>query len=134
MELNKQYLKNEAGISLVEILVAFVVVSLIGLSLTHSLISSLKTHKNSQVHNAATTLALNKIEIYSAINPQEMNSSSHDDSETNLTTTSLPNVKFSRVTDVTENPDKSRTVDVTVTCSTSGCNKTVNYTSTFTRW
>lgn len=120
----------QQGMSLMEVLAAIVLLSIVPLGLTYSTILSYKTIHRNERHSLASQLALDRMEDLAAMNPANL-SNALDEVENNLI---VENASFTRVTDVTLNPDNSRTVTVTVTGNDPSLGGRATVTSTFALW
>ena len=128
-------IKNEAGIGILEVLLSIVVLSLIAVALGSStMTTALHTYKLTQARTAASNLCMDKVEMLASINPQSMDNTSHDATESSVTATGFSNTTFTRTTDVVVNADDSRTVTVNVTSNNSSWPASTEFVSTFTRW
>lgn len=126
--------KNQAGITLIEIIVSISILAIIALALESNILTTVRNHKTIQVISALNNLAIGKLEEYGAVNPQDMDSSSHDSTETGLTVSYLSGFTFTRVTDVTQNADDTRTVIVTVTSNHPAYVRSVTLDTVYVRW
>jgi prepilin-type N-terminal cleavage/methylation domain-containing protein len=128
-------MRREEGLGLIEVLVALVIVSVASLAITTNIIGALRGSNLTELHYAASNLALSKIEQLASVNVSDLDSS-YNATETALTDPSI-NVTFTRTTTVVVNSDKSRTVSVTVknNASTGSFFKTTTkYSTTFALW
>lgn len=126
---------SQAGFGMIEVLVSLTIFSIVALGFTKNLMTTMAQHKYVLVNEAMHDLAIERIEIYSSINPLEMDSASHDETENTASVEYLSNMTFTRVTDVTENADGSREIDVTVSPNHARySSKSVNLSTTFIRW
>lgn len=132
----KIQIASEIGMTLIEVLVGMFILSLVSLGLAKSMTVSVQSYKNVQITSAMRNLAQNKLEQFAAINPQSIDSNSHDSNEVNLTVPFLSSlVTFDRDTDAIVNADGSRSIEVTVTCNhPKYTDKVFVERSTFTRW
>jgi Tfp pilus assembly protein PilV len=123
-------LKNIAGLTMIEVLVALMLLSITSLSIAVATISAIKQTRRSERNSYATHLAFRKLEELASIDPSNL-TDSYDASESNLT---VDSISYTRTTDVTVNADNSRTVSVTVAPVNASRGKTVTYQSTFALW
>ncbi len=100
---------REAGVTLIELVVAIVLMELAFLAIADSMRTSLIHFKRSLRETYATELAIEKMEELAAKDPLAISS---DGERENITVRS---VKFVRSVEVTVRPDKSRLVTVSVT-------------------
>ena len=124
---------KEQGFGLLEILVSMSLLAVVGLSLASSMYTAIRTQKKTLYADVAYNLAVNKVELYAAINTADLDDT-YDDNETGLTLSTLPDITFDRVTDVTVNADNSRTVDITVTCNHPLLPVSIDYSATYPVW
>lgn len=123
---------NEAAMTLIEVLVALTVVSIIAIGINLSAISSLRIAKKTEVNYMASNLALSKVEDLAAVDPSELDDT-YDTTETGLGVTGM-DFTFRRVTDITVNGDDSRTVTVLVTSENSAIPTQSDFTTRFSLW
>lgn len=121
-------MKQERGFSLIEVLVAISVLSILALVVTKSTISSYVFLKRSERASLASQLALDKMESLAAINP--VNLAVGTTTESSL---ERARVRFDRVTTITANTNGTKTVRVVVE-STSGVGGRSDLTSNFAEW
>lgn len=100
------------GFTLVEVLVAMVVMAIAALGVLSSHATALRVAKLTEAHQAASSLAASKVEQLSAVDPELLNSSDNE-VDIHVTWPSL-NVDFRRDTTVAINADSSRTIYVRV--------------------
>ena len=125
----------EKGVGLIEILFSLWLIAIMSLGLGSNIVSTFRTHKSVLISEAVNDLAIERVEVYSSINPLEMTQASHGDSENSLTVPYIKNMTFTRTTTITVNADTSRTINVVVTCNHAGfANKTTTLETTFIRW
>jgi prepilin-type N-terminal cleavage/methylation domain-containing protein len=122
--------RSERGLSLVESLVAIVILAITGLSLAHTMISATRYTRRAERNSIATQLAFEKMEQLAARSPATLGDA-FDLTETALT---VNRIAYNRTTNVTVNADGSRTVVVDVWPRDSSLGKRVTYQSTFARW
>ena len=120
----------EAGFSILEVLAAIVLLSIVGLNVTYGTIISLRMLKRSMRTSLATELAAQRMEELAALDPSTLNDS-YDLVETGLIS---DNVSFSRTTEVTVNSDKSVTVDISVVGEHSTLGGRAALSNTFAYW
>ena len=123
---------GEGGISLIEVLVALVLIGLMSVGISANSISSFQIMKKTEINNAASNLALSKVEQLSAIRVSDLDSS-YDAVETNLGVTGM-NATFTRTTTITVNADQSRTVEVKVESNSFKLGTSIVFTTTFSMW
>ena len=95
-----------------ELLVAVVLGSILAMQILHSAITSSKTVNSAKRDSVASQLALEKLEELSLINPELLNDD-YDETES-LYENGIP---YTRATDITINPDRSRQVDIDVSAT-----------------
>ncbi|MCB0336433.1 MAG: prepilin-type N-terminal cleavage/methylation domain-containing protein [Bdellovibrionales bacterium] len=105
----------EAGVTLIELLVAFAIFSVIALAFTFNSSQAHRTIDHSNRHAGMQQLAIEKIEELSAINPILLNDT-YDDTESDL---DIDGIEYERITDITINANGSRTIDVTINAENS---------------
>lgn len=128
--LNCEAGSNQRGMTLVEVLVALVLLSVVPLGLTYSSILSYKVIHRNQRHSVASQLALDRMEDLAATNPANLNDT-FDETENNVV---VDGASFTRITEVTLNADNSRTVLVTVTGNEASLGGRATVSSTFALW
>ena len=124
--------RDQTGMSLMSVLVAMVILSVVSLALSKNTIASLHIIKLTEVNYAASNLAVSKVEELAARNPIDLDDS-FDDTENAVTTADL-DITFTRVTDVTVNADDTRIVHVTVTSNSSVVNTTADFETSLSVW
>lgn len=124
--------KSQRGFGLIEVLVAFLLFSIISLSATKSAIYSIRYQKNAEVGNIARNLAVTKAEQLAGISLDELDST-YGGTESELTTEGS-DILFTRVTTVTVNADGSRSIDITVSSDHSALLNPVSYSTRFAPW
>lgn len=123
-------LREQRGYSIIEVLVATVLLSLVSLGLASSTTTSYVTLKRTLRHAAATELAQSKMEELAAINPLSL-SAANNATETGVISHAMT---FTRTTTVAVNSDGSRLVTVAVTGDAVGMGGKATLASTFTPW
>lgn len=121
---------TEAGFSLLEILVTTALLSIVGLGLALSTVTSFNTFNRSVRHALATDLVLDKLEQFAATNPSTL-SAANDETNTAVTERGI---SFNRTTTVTVNVDGSRTAAVSVSCTNTFLQCSASFTNTFVPW
>ena len=121
---------SEAGTGLIDVLVAMLLLSFLGASLSSSTNLSFSAFKRAKRQSLASQLAIETLESLAATNPANLDDAD-DLVETGI---SRESVTFNRTTDVTVNADGSRTVTVTVTGAKSKLGGSASYTSTYPMW
>jgi len=122
--------KFQQGFSLIEVLVAMVILSVVGLAVANNTIKSYSFMKRSIRNSLATQLALDKLEMVSAVNPTTLDSSDN----TVETSVISKNISFTRTTTITVNSDNSRTVTVEVNGNTESLGGRAIYTNRLSLW
>lgn len=123
-------MRSEAGFSIMEVMVAVVILALVGLASAKNSIMSMSTFKRSMRNSIAMQLAVEKLEELGSVNPTTLDNSD-DSTEANVVE---DNITFTRVTQVTQNADESRTVTVTVNANDADLGGTYEVTNTFPLW
>ena len=123
---------TERGSSMLEVLVATLILAIVGLTVSLSAISGIRYQKVSEIGNIAMNLAVSKAEQLSGIRI-DLLTDSYDATESNLQVTGHK-IEFKRVTDVTVNTDGSRTIAITVSSSSTYLPQPARYTTTFAPW
>ena len=118
---------NEKGISLIEILFGLLLVSVVAMGIVQSSTIALKSRTKSIKDTAAMQLALQSLENFSAIDPENLS-----DSDDLTEVLESRGIEYTRVVDITENDDKSKTVFVSV--SSKGMTKPVSTSVTLIEW
>ena len=123
---------GQEGITLMEVLVAIVLLGLMAGAAISNLIVALKTAQLTEVNFAANSLAISKVEELAAIDVDILDSS-YNSTESSVSWGDL-NISFTRTTTVTVNADSSRTINVEVSSVGSNVPTTVDFTTTFALW
>lgn len=122
-------MNNQKGFSVIEILVAILLLGMVALANAGSTITGLQANKRTEVSNILNNLAIAKIEEFAGLDVAQIDPSDGG-TESNVTTPGT-NLTFTRETTVTIKPDLSRDVSVNVTCNDPRFNATATYASTF---
>ncbi|MCO6430874.1 MAG: hypothetical protein J5J00_08430 [Deltaproteobacteria bacterium] len=120
---------SACGLSIIEVLVAMVLLGLVGLATAGSTISGLQANKRTEVTNFLHNIAISKIEEFAGMDVAQIDDG--DDATETSVTTAGTNLTFTRVTEVTVKADQSRDVMVTVSCNDPRFTSTASYSSTF---
>ena len=123
---------TESGITLMEVLVAIVLLAIMASAGISNLIVALKTAKYTEVNFAANSLAISKVEEISAIDVGNLNSS-YNEIEPDVTWPDLT-LTFTRTTTIHMNGDDSRTVDVSVVSNSPDVATNVTFSTTLALW
>ncbi len=123
---------TECGITLMEVLVAIVLLAIMAAAGISNLIVALKTAKYTEVNFAANSLAISKVEEISAIDVGNLNSS-YNEVEPDVTWPDLA-LTFTRTTTIHMNGDDSRTVDVSVMSNSPDVATNVTFSTTLALW
>ena len=123
-------LSGERGITLMEVLFCVLFTSIMAMGLTSSTLTSYRSYNNTLHNSYAMQLALQRLEQLAAVSPDTLSNATDSDEPEVL----MDNMSFRRVTDVTINADRSRTVEVTVTSNSAKLNTSVTISDTFTMW
>ena len=123
---------GQQGISLIEVLLALLLIGIISLGIAANTISSMHIQKKTEENYAASNLALSKVEQLSAI-PVGQLSSANNLVENNLKVPGS-NANFRRTTTVVVNADTSRTITVRVESVGTMLPTKVNFRTTFSMW
>lgn len=128
----KDVVRKNRGFTLVEVLVSVTLLSIMGLAVANTASYSLRAHKYAEVANVAKNLAVSKAEELSGVRI-DLLTDAYDGTETNLAVTGHT-MLFTRVTNVTVNSDGSRTIDVTVSSSSTALLQPAFYSTTYAPW
>lgn len=124
---------RQQGFTLLEVLIALLILGIVGMGLAGNTIASLQIVKKTTTNYQASNLALSKIEELSACNPT-MLGPSFNSVEPHVSSPGTP-MTFTRTTTVTINTaDQSRTVNVVVRSNSSAMPTTAKFTTTFALW
>ncbi|NLF25008.1 MAG: hypothetical protein GX589_05040 [Deltaproteobacteria bacterium] len=123
---------GQQGISLIEVLLALLLIGLISLGIASNTISSMHIQKKTEENYAASNLALSKVEQLSAI-PVDQLSSANNSVEESLKVPGS-NATFRRSTTIVVNADTSRTITVKVETVGAMLPTKVNFKTTFSMW
>ena len=122
----------ESGITLMEVLVAIVLLAIMAAAGISNLIVALKTAKYTEVNFAANSLAISKVEEISAIDVGSLDAS-YNEVESEVVWSDL-SLTFTRTTTIEVNGDDSRTVDVSVVSNSPDVATNVNFSTTLALW
>lgn len=117
------------GFTLIEVLVAIVIVAVVSLSTTYSTISSFALYHHSTRAALARQLAFARMEELAARNPLLLSEADNSIEEDLL----INNISYNRSVAVLVNPDGSRTVTVTVQNNRTA-SITAQFSNTFALW
>jgi type II secretory pathway pseudopilin PulG len=120
---------EETGSIILEVLVAIVILSIMGLALVQSILMSLRTREHAVRTSLAMQVASDSLEEVSATNPSML--SDANDRNDQVT---RAGVSFTRLIDVTVNADGSRTIDVSVVGTTTKLGGKANLSVTVIPW
>ena len=124
--------QSEEGFTILSVLVAVVLLAIISLALSRNTMSSLKIMRLTEVNNAASNLAVSKIEEIAA------NDAADIDNSLDQTEGSVPypgmDITFTRTTDVTVNADETRTINVQVASNNSALPTSVEFETGLSVW
>lgn len=118
------------GEGLVEVMFSLVLFALIGLGFAYSGITASNTSGRNFQSAAAMKLALEKMEEFVRINPQDL-SDADDATESSVQS---GNMSFTRTTDVTINTDRTRSVEITVISNVPNSDTAVTIANSFALW
>jgi prepilin-type N-terminal cleavage/methylation domain-containing protein len=122
----------EHGISLIEVLVAIVLIGIMSIGIAANSISAFQIMKKTEMNNAASNLALSKIEELSAIRVNDLNST-YNIVENNIKSGDFK-ATFKRTTTVVVNSDNSRSITVKVESNSAKLPTAVTFKTTFSMW
>jgi Tfp pilus assembly protein PilV len=132
IKLETARLDGDAGMGLLEILVAIFLIGIISLGIAANTISSTQIVKKTEINYAASNLALSKVELLAAMDTTSL-TAANGSTENNLTVPGTQ-LTFRRVTVVTVNADGSRTIEVTVTSNSTAVPTTSHFKTTLALW
>lgn len=124
---------SELGFSLIEVLAAMLIISVISIGVHTSTVGALYTAKKTEINHAATSLVISKVEELSAIETKDL-TAADGGTESNVAWPAYTNLDFTRVTTIVVNADQSRTVTVSVSSNSTYIPTTVEFTTTFAVW
>lgn len=120
---------REAGFTLIEVLAALTILSIVSLSLFRNVATSYQVMRRNERNSVAQQLAFEKMEELAAVRPLNLSSAN------NVTETVSRNyITFTRTAAIVVNADKSRTVTVTVTNKKPALGGSATVTNTFVSW
>lgn len=121
--------KSEQGFSLIEILVAVLLFSILGLSLAYSLLMMYQTRGRNYHNSLASQLAIEGIEDFQSQDPSTLSSANNS-----TASVARDGVTFQKQVSITVNADSSRTITVDISCP--GCKLGGNaaVTNNFPQW
>lgn len=123
------HISYQSGFSLVEALIAMLVLSVLALGMAHSTILAYKIEKRNLRNSVAQELAVRKMEELAAINPAFLDG--NDSASETVTSDGIP---YTRTTSVTVNDDNSRTVTISVAGARAELGGTATIANTFALW
>jgi len=121
--------QQQAGITLIEVLVSMVLLAVFGLAITMTTVRAFQYTKYTEVSHAASTMAISKLEEISSLDTADLNVGLNG-TEAGLTWASLNNFTFNRTTTLVINGDNSRTVTVNVISLDAPMNANVTFDTT----
>lgn len=130
--ISEQKATNEEGMTVLSVLVAVVILAIIGLSLARNTIASLQIMKVTEVNNAASNLAVSRIEELAGRDASDIDASLNAN-ETNITYAGL-GITFNRTTTITVNADDTRDIEVRVVSNSSAVPSDVSFTTSLSVW
>ena len=122
--------KNEKGTSIIEVLVMLSFAAILGLGLTYSLIMSYRSAHKNAYHSAAMQLAIEKLEELKGVDPTDLTSADNQ-TESNV---AVGQMRFTRVSTISVNTDRSRSVLVTVTSNNDAVTAQATISDIFALW
>lgn len=124
--------EEEGGFTILSVLVAVVLLAIVSLALSRNTMSSLRIMRLTEVNNAASNLAVSKIEAIAANDAANIDASMSD-IENPLVYPGM-SVTFTRTTTVVVNADNTRTINVQVASNHSALPTTVNFSTALSLW
>jgi prepilin-type N-terminal cleavage/methylation domain-containing protein len=124
--------RSQAGVGLIEVLVALVLIGIMSLGIAANTIGAIQIAKKTETNYAASNLALSKVEQLSAFRVADL-TSANSSVEDNISVPGM-NTKFKCTTTVTVNSDQSRTIHVKVESVNAKIPTRVNFETTFSIW
>lgn len=124
--------EDEGGFTILSVLVAVVLLAVVSLALSRNTMSSLRIMRLTEVNNAASNLAVSKIEEIAANDAANIDASLSD-VENPLAYPGM-SVTFTRTTNVVVNADNTRTISVQVASNHSALPTTVNFSTALSVW
>ncbi len=121
---------SEAGFTIMEVLVAIVLLAVVGLASARNSVMSMSTLKRSIRNSIAMQLAVEKLEELGSINPTSL------DASDNATESAVvqDSISFSRTTTVVVNSDQSRSVTIVVQANDASLGGNYTASSRFPLW
>lgn len=123
---------GEAGMTILSVLVAVVILAVVSLALSRNTMASLRIMRLTEINNAASNLAVSKIEELAARDASDIDSSLSE-AETSVNYPGM-NVTFSRTTTVVVNADNTRTINVEVRSNHEGLPTSVSFSTGLSVW
>ena len=115
-----------------EVIIAMVLITIVGVSMSFGVVTSLVAMKKVEMNNAASGLAISKIEELAAVEVSHLDST-YSEAESAVLVDGI-DISFTRVTNVQVNADNSRTVAVTVSSNSTTVPTEVAMSSRFALW
>ena len=125
-------IQSELGVSMLEILVIIILLTITAAGITTGVRTSLMTTKLTEYNHIASSLAVSKMEELASVNVSFLDNS-YNANETAVTWPGS-NETFTRVTSVVVNADDSRTLTVQVTANNEKLGTTVEFSNTLALW
>jgi Tfp pilus assembly protein PilV len=112
MKNDRNILKSEKGVGLIEILFSILLIAVAAGGILSHTVLSLNLTSRLELDHAAHALALSKMELLSSVNTSELDASDNS-TESGLVTPGI-STTFSRTTTIVVGADNSRLINVTV--------------------
>jgi prepilin-type N-terminal cleavage/methylation domain-containing protein len=122
---------SEQGMTLIEVLVAILLIGIVSMAVAVNTINALSVAKKTHINYLASNLALSKVEQLAAYEASQLSALST--TETHLTTAGT-DLTFKRTTTIVKNSDNSRTITVRVDSESAAVPTHVTFTSTLSVW
>lgn len=127
-----KFQNSEAGSTLIELLVAILIIGLLGMASVQNQVMALQAAKLTEANHAASSIVISRIEELAAVRTTDVDSS-FNETDTPVTWNSL-NFTFLRSTTVTVNADGSRDITVTANSDNEHTPTEVEFETTFAPW
>ena len=123
---------DQAGSTLLELMVALSIFAVVGLGLAMSTQMGLLFQKRSEIGNLAKNLAISKAETLSGVEISLLNDT-YDSVESSVNVTGHK-ITFRRQTDITVNSDGSRTITIIISSGSKYLPNPITYSTRFAPW
>jgi prepilin-type N-terminal cleavage/methylation domain-containing protein len=122
-----------AGFTLIEVMVAMMVMGIAASAAVMSFTTSLQVWKHTEAHNAASDLAASRVEQLTAVPATSLTAAAYNETNQPVSWPGL-GIQFLRNTTITPNTDGSRSINVKVWSNDMRIKTSVNFVTRFAQW